>query len=499
MTTTLGLHFPWGRYHATPWGTNVNEGRVELPPSPWRILRGLYAVWKQRQPHLDEATVHSLLAALSAPPTYFLPDYEIGHTRHYYPDTQHRPDVRSTDRAIDAFAILHGNATIYTQWAAVLTDDQHHALEQLAKSLPYLGRADSVVDANLAASTDHMGTHHPCTALLDEGDVAPGQELVRLLSPTLPLDIEALIARPVDVRTNGLLYPPGTQLVPYALPAPPRPRSPTHTAPRATTRPVQAAGGDLPPETELTAVRLTLDARPRPPMTQTLNLVEAVRRTFIERLTSGPDHNLRQPSNLIGKDTHGNPLASHHRHAHFLTHDVNEDGRIDQILIWAPGGLTDEEVTAINNAITGDTISVPAHVKGPRNIHLRISATGAATDVLPAGVLGPASVWVSTTPFLPPRHYKHNEDQLAHLTREIHREIDHRHRPDDLPHPTSIENIPGPWRGYVRQRYSKNETLAQARHGFGLRLTFRRPIHGPLILGRYAHFGLGLFHPEPTP
>ena len=61
VTTTLVVRFVLGRYHATPWGRHVNEGQVELPPSPWRLLRALYAVWKTRLPDLDEATVGMLL------------------------------------------------------------------------------------------------------------------------------------------------------------------------------------------------------------------------------------------------------------------------------------------------------------------------------------------------------------------------------------------------------------------------------------------------------
>jgi len=46
----LVLTFPWGRYHANPWGRHVNEGAVELPPSPWRPL---CATWRTRAPELD--------------------------------------------------------------------------------------------------------------------------------------------------------------------------------------------------------------------------------------------------------------------------------------------------------------------------------------------------------------------------------------------------------------------------------------------------------------
>lgn len=40
---TVKLRFPGGRYHATPWGHHVNEGRIEWPPSPWRLLRAFIA------------------------------------------------------------------------------------------------------------------------------------------------------------------------------------------------------------------------------------------------------------------------------------------------------------------------------------------------------------------------------------------------------------------------------------------------------------------------
>jgi len=48
----ISFKFPAGRYHATPWGRHVNEGAVEWPPSPWRILRALEA--------RDEATAERL-------------------------------------------------------------------------------------------------------------------------------------------------------------------------------------------------------------------------------------------------------------------------------------------------------------------------------------------------------------------------------------------------------------------------------------------------------
>ena len=36
---TIGIKFPAGRYHATPWGRNVNEGVVEWAVS-WYSSEG---------------------------------------------------------------------------------------------------------------------------------------------------------------------------------------------------------------------------------------------------------------------------------------------------------------------------------------------------------------------------------------------------------------------------------------------------------------------------
>ena len=64
MPVTLKLTFPGGRYHATPWGRHVNEGVPEWPPSPWRLLRALVAVWKRTCPDLTQEQVQPVLAAL---------------------------------------------------------------------------------------------------------------------------------------------------------------------------------------------------------------------------------------------------------------------------------------------------------------------------------------------------------------------------------------------------------------------------------------------------
>ena len=52
---TLKLRFPGGRYHATPWGHHVNEGLIEWPPGPWRLLRALIACGFSSHAHLTQS------------------------------------------------------------------------------------------------------------------------------------------------------------------------------------------------------------------------------------------------------------------------------------------------------------------------------------------------------------------------------------------------------------------------------------------------------------
>ena len=87
--TKLALRFPAGRYHATPWGQQVNEGAIEWPPSPWRLLRALLATWHHKAKHeVSEETINLLMERLAETlPEYQLPSATTttGHTRHYMP------------------------------------------------------------------------------------------------------------------------------------------------------------------------------------------------------------------------------------------------------------------------------------------------------------------------------------------------------------------------------------------------------------------------------
>src|SRR5262245_41855325 len=99
----IELTFPVGRFHATPWGRHVNEGAVEWPPSPWRILRALIATWHLKATDaVEEQTMRSLILALAQrAPRYRVPAAALAHTRHYMPYNEGKNE--KTTKVFDTF------------------------------------------------------------------------------------------------------------------------------------------------------------------------------------------------------------------------------------------------------------------------------------------------------------------------------------------------------------------------------------------------------------
>lgn len=146
MMTVIAYRFTAGRYHATPWGAHVNEGLVEWPPSPFRLLRALAATGFS---HFGwtaiEGIAHELFQILaSTPPAYALPIGTTGHTRHYMPIYSGK-----TTKILDTFLQFPKGSTLFVRYDASLPESARELLAALLRAQPYLGRAESWVDAEL--------------------------------------------------------------------------------------------------------------------------------------------------------------------------------------------------------------------------------------------------------------------------------------------------------------------------------------------------------------
>lgn len=163
MPVIIKLTFPAGRYHATPWGRHVNEGVAEWPPSPWRLLRGLVAVWKRTCPTVPEDQVKRILTALLGPPAFHLPPHRVAHTRHAMPmnviarnykpsQAERKAGKWQGDPSIvfDTFVSVGRRATTFIGWPETdLPAPDRSVLGRLLANLSSLGRAESWVHAEL--------------------------------------------------------------------------------------------------------------------------------------------------------------------------------------------------------------------------------------------------------------------------------------------------------------------------------------------------------------
>lgn len=456
MSTVLEVSLPWGRYQATPWNRTPNEGAVEWPPSPWRLLRALYASWRTHEPSLSSELVEGLLEELTQPPSFVLPPHTAAHTRHYLPGIAHLEGVKiDTSKVINATLVTERGARFWIEWTSDLDDDQRDGLQRLAEGVRYLGRAESIVEVRLVDAAGEGDRFEP--------GVPVDTDSIRLLTPTVPLDLAALTMTPSMVRSDRKLLPPSTCWTRYCRPAPARPaRSRRPTA-----------------DERVQAVRFELAASVLPSRFEAVTLADVAHRALVAR-SDGTSATLR------GRDDQGRRLSGLHGHAHYLPIPDRLDGgarRITGFLVWAPDGLI------------GDDLATVRRLHSLRSWRLDESGVGrmvvvgeGSPEVIAPEVAASSTIWESVTPYVMTRHHK---GTLAdRLRTDVCIELRHRGLPDEV----EVTQVPGPWLKFRRYRKGREGITAQ-RPAFGLRLTFPTSVAGPLALGQLSHFGLGMFRP----
>ncbi|NIA21620.1 MAG: type I-U CRISPR-associated protein Cas5/Cas6 [Anaerolineaceae bacterium] len=527
---TIALKFLSGQYHATPWGRHVNEGDVEWPPSPWRILRALLATgfaklgWKDVP---DKA--RTLIAALATTtPDYRLPPGEVAHTRHWMPIIEGRK--QKTTKVIDAFVRLASDEELLIHYPVSLSPEQQTLLKRLVENLSYFGRAESWVLGRVIQN----GTPDAawCRPAQNGGAMPrePGRDQVALLTP-VPADnyiqwraqavkqalatteeavrikdnkkkiskaqrakalapypenlLDCLTTDTAVLQQYGWSQPPGSQFILYNRPAgtlerrPPKPRARRH---RVT--PVEAALLALSSDTRHG------DVLPR--MTRCLPQAELLHQSLVSLLGDEAP----QCTALSGRDPTGKPLAGH-RHTHFLPLDLDEDGRLDHVILYAPMKLdakAQRTILKLRRTWTkGDDRDIIVTCAGFGDLEQFASQLRRKSG-RPLPLLAKTERWVSYTPFVPPRHLKKSKNTLPE---QVKAELASR----SLPPPVEIavlnreELVDRRLLRFVRAR-RQGKPQPPAPRAFGLRLTFAQPVSGPLSLGYASHYGLGLFAAE---
>jgi len=513
------LRFPaGGRFHATPWGRHVNEGAVEWPVEPWRLLRALVATWFHKaQAEVARETLERLITALAGvAPTFHLPAATLGHTRHYMPFIAGKKEGKT--KLFDAFVHVADGEAIGVRWDVSLADEEQSALGILLHRLGYLGRAESLVEARLVEASEVSTTGHETRPLVPGDPMSADQELVQVLAPLagdeyaawrakyaqergasgaarsrkksasaqVPDTIfDALLADTGDLRAAGWSLPPGARRVAYVRPA-------NAFQVRATAPP----RGDT---ARPTLARYALASAVLPSITSAIAVGDRVHQALVSRSPQWV---------FTGQDTAGAPLQKNHEHASILPECDLASDRIRFLTIHAPGGFDADARRALC-----DLRKVWGH--GGHDIQFVLLGFGEPKDFAGrnagAGqslILEESAEWISLTPFIPTRHGKtrkngdpkldEHDDQIdgpAHNLRRLLTLRGPSFAPISITRETRAPTArPLRWLQFQRTRKNGEGTRA-GEFGFGFRVRFSAPVRGPLALGYGAHFGLGLFVP----
>jgi CRISPR-associated protein Csb2 len=191
------------------------------------------------------------------------------------------------------------------------------------------------------------------------------------------------------------------------------------------------------------------------------------------------------PELLSGHDL---PKTNRHQHAFFLP-ESNVQGRIDHLLVHAPGGFKGFELRALQKlqrlfTRDGSEWQVLYEGAGSHDAFAEVSS-----------YVGAGVTWKSVTPYLRPWHIKKNFSVVEQIRRECCLR--------GLPEPTEIRLIREVLVGNVPRRpvhfhrFRTKRGLTQPDTGGSLvDLVFPKPVVGPLALGFGCHFGLGMLRPE---
>ena len=543
----LVFRFPTGRYHATPWGRNVNEADVAWPPEPWRLLRTLIATYWRKGDHerwAPDALGRLIDALAETLPVYRLPSGAVhAHTRHYMPQARGKKTL-----IFDAFVRIPKQRAIVASWPTVTLDADAFSLgADLAKAIGYLGRAESWTECEARAGWDGEPNCGPVEAgfsgdpvrLLaalppviykDERERLIANERERILKaatkPPSARKLEAAVAKAFRSKASGLDTVPERLVDALALDTadyqdrewhrPPAAREILYAraervATMVTPHPRGRRVGSSTNANMPTVARYLLAGRPRPRVEDTIRIGELMRLAALSKFGWELDESSGRrvpnaPWQISGRDSDGKPLRDPaHRHAFWLPEDADSDGLIDHVSVFIPDGI-DRDVQMRLDRIARlwlqqkqRTDDKDDHVAGTEEWRLALEGFGNPSDFADgAPIFGRSTCWRSATPFLAAGHLKseRHAGEFRRLVRKMG--MDERFGFDtarvDIRELKNIR-IGGSTRHalHFHRFRSRGREKQHDTAGALLEITFPVPVNGPISVGYGSHFGLGLF------
>jgi len=564
MSIGISIQFLAGRYHATPWNHQVNEGVVEWPPSPWRILRSLVSAYYRLPEPPERNQLNQLVTRLAEhSPSYVLPLSTETHTRHYMPVW--KEGKATTTKVFDTFRVLSGgtlspDAQVKVVWDDVmLKEEENELLQQLCRQVSYLGRAESWAELSVVEETSIDFNAVPVEATIASDWE---QEQVKVLVPLTSTELEgfraalAILPKPkrgktkwkapadvlealeldvADLHSQGWNGIPGTRWVTYSLKKASNKKKLSFFSQRQNLSTYAALK-------KPTFARFALVSNVLPNLTEAVSVGERFRQALMawSKDEAGIAASVFLGRNPEELDEEGNPRPLQgQQHAWYLPEDIDNDGKIDHIVVYARKGFDSQQAI--------EALQKLPKVWGKEGFNLQtvLLSLGQTEDYGADGsaqegkslIAGKSNRWRSFTPMVLPRHpkrfrnQKHKENpktgfqidgpeqQALRLLKQLNNNI-----PIDGCVEDRISDATGrewlgwvapngdvlvkvrcldeeetrgfkySWQAFQRRRYQGDGKKGPDR-GYWLELEFKEPQQGPIALGYAAHFGLGVFLP----
>ena len=535
----LAFRFPAGRYHATPWGRNVNEADVVWPPEPWRILRALVACYwrKGDRERWSEDDLAGLIDALAEDlPVFCLPKGAIhAHTRHYMPTRKGKKTL-----VFDAFLHLPKGAEVVAMWrGTTLESDLLDLARDLASGMGYLGRAESWTECRVvteAADEPNCGpaargfsgdslrvlvSRSPASyqgerrRLIDQeaerirasskkplSERALQNQINRSFRASASVDtlpprlVDALSVDTADLQNRKWDQPPAACEVIYARSPDASPGVVSRSVGRVRTNHTMS---DLP-----TIARFLVAGRPRPRIEDAVKIGEVMRAAVMAKFGRETDKEtgkrvLLAPWQISGRGGGNRPIRDPtHPHAFWLPEDADEDGWIDHLTVFISGGI-DAAIQSRLDRVTriwltpGGSRRQRGEASKIDEWRLALEGFGHPEDFAGSSRLFAASRrWRSVTPFLAAGHLK-KAGYPGELLRLLKRRgidtegVKIRERAKIM-----VGGTPRRALNFHRFRSRGREPQPDS-SGALLEIEFPKQFQGPLAVGYGSHFGLGMF------
>lgn len=514
MSIAISIRFLAGRYHATPWDRQVNEGVVEWPPSPWRILRALVSAYYHLPDQIERAEVCQLLTHLAERlPCYELPPSVAAHTRHYMPIK--KEGKFTTTKVFDTFlavgsGALEGDAEVKVVWETTLSQSEIDLLRKLCAQVSYLGRAESW--AELSVETETTPNNYNAYPFSQTEEAQAQIETVKVLVPLNSEEMTgfqaALAVLPQPKRGKGKWKVPGDLLEVLELDIAnlhsqgwsgiPGSRWATYAIaqPQPSKRSITAKPAYLP-----NFARFAIVSNVLPNLTEAVSVGDRFRQSLMKHSCDDLGVSL---SVFSGRDESGQHLEDNHQHAYYLP-EADDQGKIKYIVVYAARGFCPQAILALQRL---------RKVWGSEGFDLQtiLVSLGKVEDYGVTArdqegrspLIASSCKWRSLTPLVLPRHPKKKIDpetgwQVDGVEHQTVRLLSQLSRKSSIDSPSRIEVLEkgvsrDNWQKFQRRRYhgggAKGRDL-----GYWLELEFEQPQQGPIAIGYAAHFGLGVFIP----